>query len=205
MSVGGKGLLVVPLSALLFASGCTIGQLQKNTICQMQTVHNIQQQQVLDNLAMFAYNPSSFPFFSIATQGSSAVADTGTLSVPSTWQRAASGIFNFYQLAVNPSASRQITGNWTLNPINDSVKLSVMRCAYQRSVGGCLGITPSCVDPGCNALFEQFYPPPKPSLPLEGYSQCPQCQGGVRPATSPPRSPGLPHVPGIVRAMVTLI
>ena len=201
MFLRGLNLVVFALSALFFSSGCTSWQLRKNTLSQMQTVHDIQQQQVLDNLAMFVCNPNSFPYFSIASQGTSAIADTGTLAVGNMWEKA-SNVFSFFQLTVNPTASRQATENWTLNPINDSVKLSVMHCAYQRAVGSCLGISPSCIDPNCNALFEQFYPPPKPTLSLDIDATCPTpCgveQGQPSAGTSAPRSAGLSHVPGIV-------
>ena len=161
----------------------------------MQTVHDIQQQQVLDNLAMFVANPTAFPYFSIASQGSTAVVDQAGLSVAGEWQRAL-GVLYFYQLLGTPSANRSDTENWTLNPVNDSVKLSLMRCAYQRVVGSCVGISPACIDPDCNKLFDAFYPAPKLTLPLEG-DCCVTCNEPQEPS-SQPQSRGLPHVPGII-------
>ena len=43
-------LLIGPLS---FGSGCTYHQLRKNTVGQADTIAELHQQQVLDNLAMF--------------------------------------------------------------------------------------------------------------------------------------------------------
>jgi hypothetical protein len=198
MAARGVGLLFLASLALICGSGCTHLQLQKNTINQMQTVHDIQQQQVLDNLAMFVCNPNSMPYFSIATQGSSAVADQASLSLTPEWQRAASGILPFFQILFTPSASRAATENWTLNPINDSVKLSLMRCAYQRAVANCVDIAPSCIDPNCNALFDAFYHPPKWSLPLVDGQPCGACCRAAESEPAASQGKALPHVPGIV-------
>lgn len=134
----------------------------------MRTVHDIQQQQVLDNLAMFACNPDAFPFFSIATQGTSTVSDNGSLAVTTGWGLAPSAsrlIFN--AAGVNPTVSRAATEVWTLTPINDSVKLALMRCAFQRAIAGCVGRGASCDCPNCNAILGNFYPlPPQAPLPL---------------------------------------
>ena len=189
MSVRDLHLRFFLLLASVLSVGCTHLQLRKNTLDQMQTVHDIQEQQVLDNLAMFVANPNAFPYFSMAAQGSSQVADQASLSATTGWERVAS-VFYFYQFLATPSANRVDTENWTLTPINDSVKLSLMRCAYQRAVSSCMKIQPSCVDPDCNALFETFYPPPK--WTFRGSVCC-----ATESAASSPAK-GLPHVPGIV-------
>jgi hypothetical protein len=133
----------------------------------MQTVHDLQEQQVLDNLAMFVANPCAMPYFSLASQGSSGVTDMGSLSIGNQLARTAANLFEFTQLMINPSLSRSAAENWTLNPINDSVKLSLMRCAYQRSIGACCSTSPSCDCPNCNALMTTFYQlPPQAPLPL---------------------------------------
>src|SRR4051794_11674873 len=54
------------LALLLASVGCTSVQLRNNTLSQAEAVHQVQQQQVLDNLAMFVVNPNAVPFFSIA-------------------------------------------------------------------------------------------------------------------------------------------
>jgi hypothetical protein len=49
---------------LLAASGCTATQLRKDSVQQAQAVHDMEEQQVLDNLAMFVYDCNSLPYFS---------------------------------------------------------------------------------------------------------------------------------------------
>jgi hypothetical protein len=184
----------------MISCGCTHLQLQQNALDQMQTVHDIHQQQVLDNLAMFVCNPSAFPYFSIASQGSSAVANQAALTVANQWQRTL-GVFSFFQLVATPTANHSVNENWTLNPVNDSVKLSLMRCAYQRALGSCIGISPSCIDPNCNQLFETFYPAQRSMrLPLDDdcTTRCRITWGASTEPTNPPVSRGLPHVSGIV-------
>ena len=57
------------------ASGCTAVQLRKDTVGEATAVHDLVQQQVLDNLAMFVHDPNSMPYFSYANQGGAQVTD----------------------------------------------------------------------------------------------------------------------------------
>ena len=125
--------IVATLFVAAVAAGCTNAQLRRNTVGQMQMVHELQQQQVLDNLAMFVMNRDSYPYFSVVTQGTCTLADTGSLALLNGWGRGSAGIapLLFSPTGVNPSASRPHTGSWLINPINDSVKLTVMRCVYR--------------------------------------------------------------------------
>jgi hypothetical protein len=197
--------------------GCTTSQLQCNTINQMSTVHDLQQQQVLDNLAMFIENPQAYPYYSMVTQGTAQITDTGTLAVTTGFART-SGQFLFSSLGINPTASRQLMGSWLVNPVNDSIKLTMMRCVYQRAIAGCLGVTPSTC-PNCDNLFRAFYgkppvqpapsgagpafapPAPSPSVPWPGGEPT----ASFAPAAAPPTAGGpaaaplqSPHVDGIV-------
>ncbi len=136
-------------------SGCTHVQLRRNTVNQMSTVHDLQQQQVLDNLAMFVHNRGSYPYFSMVLQGTSTLTDTGSLAVTDGWLRAGTH-FLYNSLGVNPSASRVAAEAWTINPVNDSVKLTLMRCCYRIAVDGCMG-TYSDGCPDCQTLLDHFY------------------------------------------------
>ncbi len=146
---------------MLIASGCTHTQLCRNTLGQMETVHELQQQQVLDNLAMFVCNHNSYPYYSVVTSGQTALTDTGTLTVNNGFGLTSALKFVYNSLGINPQVSRQSQENWQINPVNDSVKLTLMRCVYQRAVGSCYGRTlesPCC--PECQKLFEALYGPP---------------------------------------------
>ena len=56
------------LFVMLWLAGCTHVQLKRNTVRQAFTVGDIQQQQVLNNLARFVYDINSLPSFSIPTR-----------------------------------------------------------------------------------------------------------------------------------------
>ncbi len=115
---------IIVLSLMLAVSGCTHAQLRRNTVNQMSTVHDLQQQQMLDNLAMFVQNRAAYPYFSVVTQGTSTLTDTGSLAATNSWSRVG-GSFVFNSLGINPTDSRAAAEAWTINPINDSVKLTV--------------------------------------------------------------------------------
>ena len=59
--------LGLAVAAALAGTGCTHVQLRKNTVNQADTLSEIYQQQVLDNLAMFVYDYYSLPHFAIPT------------------------------------------------------------------------------------------------------------------------------------------
>ena len=75
------GLALSVALSLAIASGCTTMELRKDTIGQMGTVHDLQQQQVLDNLAMFVCNRNSYPYYSTIGPGACTVADQGSLAI----------------------------------------------------------------------------------------------------------------------------
>ena len=67
--------------------------------------------------------------------------------------------FVYNSLGINPNVQRQSQESWQINPINDSVKLTLMRCVYQRAVAGCFGVCESADCPNCQALFDTCYGP----------------------------------------------
>ena len=67
--------------------------------------------------------------------------------------------FVYNSLGINPSVSRQSQEQWQINPVNDSVKLTLMRCVYQHAVAGCYGgMIEAGGCPDCQRLFAGFYP-----------------------------------------------
>lgn len=133
---------------VILLSGCTHVQLRSNTLHQAQTVHEVHQQEVLDNLAMFTLDPTAVPFFTLVGAGTAAVSDTGTASTPLGWLRS-----GFQSVGLTLSAQRLSQENFTLAPISDPDKLSRMRCAYQAAVGYPLE-SGGCID--CCALARQW-------------------------------------------------
>lgn len=144
---------------LVGVSGCMNTQLRKHTVRQALTVGDIQTQQVLNNLAMFVYNPNSLPSFSYPNQSSSNISDTGSGSVTPGFSRITSSPFFFFfsSLGTSFSGSRQASEGFTLNPVNDPRKLELMRCAYQKAVSGCIGGAPKESCPDCQAIQKRFY------------------------------------------------
>ncbi len=143
-------------------SGCLDWQLRKNTVEVGYSCGEIQQQQVLDNLAMFVCDYNAFPSFCYPNQGGSNVTDTGSASAAPGFSRiglTGTSIRSFVlaTLGLNIGAQRTCLESFTLTPVNDPRKLELMRCAYQRAVKSCgLGVE-STTCPDCKAIFNKFY------------------------------------------------
>ena len=124
------------LLCLIASTGCAFIPLRRNTINQARTVSDIHQQQVVDNLAMFVFNPNSMPCFSYPTQGTNQVTNTTTGGVSTGWgaitQGPVAGKFLLNALGITVNGQHQSNEAFTLVPINDPRKLELMRCAYQR-------------------------------------------------------------------------
>ena len=73
------------------AAGCTHTQLRWNTVQQSRTLTDIYEQQVLNNLAMFVYDPNSLPFFSFPNAGARMSTTWEDSPVPSSGRGALQG------------------------------------------------------------------------------------------------------------------
>lgn len=135
-----KKFVLICLAAVVL-QGCAHTQLRWNTTKQSQTLTDLYQQQVLDNLAMFVENPHSVPHFAIPSSGGSEVLDRGS------W--GASPI-NAFRKGFGIGGDRSSRQSWALTPISDPDKLRRMRCAFQKSVG----LTDGCTD--CCNLRKEF-------------------------------------------------
>ncbi len=133
--------------------------LRRNTVRQALTVGDIHQQQVLNNLAMFVYDPNSFPSFSYPNQSGSNVTDMGSAQGTGGIGRAfpGPGFLWLSSLGSMLTASRQAQESFTLNPVNDPRKLELMRCAYQKAVANCRGTDVSEACPDCQTIQKKFY------------------------------------------------
>jgi hypothetical protein len=116
--------------AAIVTVGCTSAQLRRDTLGEAQVVGQVQQQQVLDNLAMFSANPNALPFFTEVAAGFSQVNDTATGSANPMWVRA-----GFSSVGSMFSGSRLNQENFTISPVTDPFRLTWMRCAYRAAVG----------------------------------------------------------------------
>ena len=154
---------------LLFFTGCTHVQLRRDTLHQAEAVHDVQQQMVLDNLAMFVENPNALPYFSEISGGFSQVNDTGSGSANPTWL--ASG---FASIGLTVSGNRVNQEQFAFSPITDPNRLTWMRCAYRSAVGAPLD--PREADE-CNAIIRTWdkscsnCPPVPTDTPIAGNTQ----------------------------------
>src|SRR5262249_51920048 len=123
---------------VLLLGGCqTHLCLRENTACTAATLTDLNYQQVLDNLAMLVANPSALPSLAVINAGTVTVADQKTANANATYaptltfeQQAGSGL-PILSLLFSPSASRNVTENWSLVPVTDVDNLRRIRCAYQ--------------------------------------------------------------------------
>ena len=149
------GLFSFGLAAALTVAcaGCTHVQLRKNTVRQADTLSDIYEQQVLDNLAMFVYDYNSLPHFAFPTQGLTQRTDSGGMNSTASWD-----VHGFSGASVTPSVSRANQESWTLTPLADPRVLELMRCAYQRAVQSCYpGAAESGGCPACQKRFNEYY------------------------------------------------
>ncbi|HEV3261198.1 MAG TPA: hypothetical protein VG013_30375 [Gemmataceae bacterium] len=158
-------------------AACGPLQLRYESLHQVRTVYDIQQQQVLDNLAMFFYDVNSVPYFAWPSNGTAEVDTNGSASSQTAWQRIVNaGIHGWAMTNLQVTAMDTTRAIWTLNPINDPRKLQLMRCAYQQVVRVCYAeCGHGCphagagggLCPDCAKLFSGFYTgsPDKPVPP----------------------------------------
>ena len=119
-------LMVMLLLAL--ATGCTTVRLRQRTINQGSTLPDLQYQQVLDNLALFAGNPASLPWHINLHEGTAQITDSisgGALvdiGPPSSTEPQIFG-------------SRTAVAQWGMSPVVEPTELRLMRFAYRRAHG----------------------------------------------------------------------
>ncbi len=128
-------------------------QLNRSTLYQASTLADLHFQQVLDNVARFAVNPYTMPYFAYAGSGTTQVADGGTISPTISW--APHSVSEMLGL----SANRTITDGWSVVPTTNPDKLFAMRCCYQRLV---LAPTDWCDD--CENKLAAMLPKDFPSI-----------------------------------------
>jgi len=148
----GQRLLPTYTALVILASGCTHTQLRWNTVHQAQTLSDVCQNQVLNNLAKFVYDRNALPDFSFPNAGASSVLDSGNLGLLFTWLWTGTG-----SNSLNGAVSRTASESWTLTPVTDPRKLELMRCAYQKAVASCHGWLESAQCPDCAKRWNSFY------------------------------------------------
>jgi hypothetical protein len=118
------------LASLLASTGCTSLALEKQTLSHAASPTDIRCQEIMDNLAMVAQDPYRLPAFSSIFAGTAQITDTASLVSMTTISPAHAA------QTINPSFTRAVNGNWTLDPINTPEKLEAMRCCCRWVVYG---------------------------------------------------------------------
>jgi hypothetical protein len=138
--------IVIGLAA---STGCTSGRLRHRTINQGSSLPELQYQQVLDNLAKFATNPSALPWHVNLREGTTQVTDSISggaaldIGPPVTW---------FPQLL----GSRTAVAQWGVAPVIDATELRLLRLAYRRAFGAMDMPAPEFLDELAHELKDQF-------------------------------------------------
>ena len=93
---------------------------------QGSTVTDIQNQQVLDNLAMFACNPNAMAWHVKVTGGVVQVADQG------------GGIHRHEPgrtggLDAESNVARNVLGQWNVDPVNEPDEIELLQIAYRKA------------------------------------------------------------------------
>lgn len=116
----------------LFASlgvGCANTVNQRSATRQGASIDELIRQQVIDNVAKFAQDPGAFPHLSLPTMGSSGISQGAGIG---------NGLFfNPFELtswSLSPTASRNHTVGWTMEPVTDPDAIRRMRAAYLQAV-----------------------------------------------------------------------
>src|SRR5580692_1936367 len=119
------GRLLCVACLLVITCGCTHMQLRKNAVREAGTIAYFHRQQVLNNLAMFAYDYNALPFFSYPNQTSASVTDQGSMGFTPTLGRPTAGPvgiigqFLFTTFGMSFSAQRAAAEGFIVTPVND--------------------------------------------------------------------------------------
>jgi hypothetical protein len=119
---------IIFVTGLICLSGCTASRLRQRTITQGSTLPELQYQQVLGNLAVFATNPSALPWHVNLREGTTQVTDSAT----------AGALLDFGPPAVTQPqifGSRTAVAQWGMSPVIDTTELQLLRIAYRRAFG----------------------------------------------------------------------
>ena len=114
-------------------TGCTHTALERRTVKQASTLTDLQHQQVLDNLAMFAGNPEAMPWHVKVKGGLVQIADQGNAGFGA---ELAGGISDEVKNIFSPSvgAQRGIVGQWDIDPATDPDELEMLHLAYRKAI-----------------------------------------------------------------------
>jgi hypothetical protein len=136
-------LLFVPVCA-----GCTMNSLTRQSVAQSDSAVDVRYQEIMDDLAKVADDPWSLPDYASIFSGTIFVQDQGQIASTTIWPMSAAELIGGQ--ITNPSINRQISQNWTLDPIMVPEKLEAIRAACQWVLYG-----PGFLSPESMSLLER--------------------------------------------------
>lgn len=140
---------IIFVLGLVSVSGCMAGRLRQRTINQGSTLPELQYQQVLGNLALFANNPAALPWHINLREGTTQLTDSlnaGSLvdlGPPAVTQPQVFG-------------SRTAVAQWGMSPVIDPTELQLLRIAYRRAFGSPEMPSPDLLEELAHELKDQF-------------------------------------------------
>lgn len=135
---------LLAIVTLITFSGCAHQQLRRNAVRQTQTLGDIHEEQVLNNLARFCVSQGATPSFATPSSGGATVNHSNQANGGLNWSP-----FTLTSASAGLNGSRSLSENWTLSPVNDPLRLGLMKCVYRYA---------TCKDPavGCTDCLEQL-------------------------------------------------
>jgi hypothetical protein len=112
---------LIALSTLL--AGCATTTLDRTVISQASGITLIQQEMVLNNVAMFRKRPNSLPWHVKVTSGTVSVSDSLAPSFQLAWSP------TLRTLAIAPS--RSVSLQWSIVPVTDNAELTALTSIYR--------------------------------------------------------------------------
>jgi hypothetical protein len=116
------------IAAVLLASapGCAHKALVGSTIAATRTIQDLDDQQVLDNIAKFVVNRGALPHFAVVSGGTFQMNDTVGVTPSLSWDA-----FGLTSVMLGFSGERNAANQWSMDPVSDPEKLNKMRCLYR--------------------------------------------------------------------------
>lgn len=141
-------LSILALAALALSAGCTTDRLRQRTVNQGATLPELQYQQVLDNLALFAGNPAALPWHINLREGTTQITDSATVG-------AAVDLGPPSETLPQIFGSRTAVAQWGGSPVINPLQLRLLRIAYRRAFGSPEMPSPELLDELAHELKNQ--------------------------------------------------
>src|SRR5262249_52844465 len=161
---------IATLLAAVACTGCTHHQLSRSMINQASTVMTIEYQMVLDNIAMFTYNPNVLPWAIRINDGTVQVNDEGGMAEFGVQWGSTPGI-------TRPArAVRSVTEQWGAHPVTDPLVVKTLQDVYRQAIG-----LPPIPDPPLLAQLSASAEAPRAAAPRPATDKQSDAAAGEQP------------------------